>query len=155
MMVRNNSRKLQAGFTLIDLLVALVLFSVGILGMVEMQAKMTRVSAESEERTTASLLADKMVADIQMYGGNVAAGVQNSWQSAVVQQLPLGSVAITTSTTVASAVTTTSPPYIGVLPVTPSTTVMVTISWVPPSRTPSSGVLTTQPSQYVTEFAYP
>lgn len=141
----------QAGFTLIDLLIALVLFSIGILGMVEMQAKMTQVSTGSEERMAASVLADKMVADIQMYGGNVASGVQNSWSSAVVSQLPNGSVAFTTSTAATSAVTTTSPPFVNVLAASPPTTIMITINWVPPSRTQTGA----QANQYVTEFNYP
>ena len=148
MTIHNNSGGAQSGFTLIDLLVALVLFSLGVLGMVEMQAKMSQVSTGSEERVAASTLADEMVADVQMYGGSVASGVQTAWQNKVQNQLPAGTVTVATSAVVA---TTTNFPIVAALPLTPPTTITITINWTPPSRTQTGAKANT----YVTEFNYP
>ncbi|MGH8541198.1 MAG: type IV pilus modification PilV family protein [Stenotrophobium sp.] len=138
MPLRKYCRK-QTGLTLIDLMVALVLFSIGVLGMVGMQATMTQTSVVSEERVTASTLADELVADIQMYGGNVPAAVQTAWQNKVTSQLPAGAV-------------TTVPAFpLAALPAAPATTISVTINWTPPSRTKAGS----QANQYVTEVTYP
>jgi type IV pilus assembly protein PilV len=50
------------GFTLIEVLVSLLVFSVGILGMAGFQAMSTRNSVEASERTRAALMANELVA---------------------------------------------------------------------------------------------
>jgi type IV pilus assembly protein PilV len=92
MRINIHSSGLQKGMTLIDLLVAVILFSIGILGLVGMQIVMTKVSISSENRATAALLADELVADYQMYG-SVAAGdaaVGAAWKTKVTSKLPSG-----------------------------------------------------------------
>jgi type IV pilus assembly protein PilV len=50
----------QAGFTLIEVLVVLLLFSVGLLGLVGLQAKAMQISTGGEDSTRAALLANEM-----------------------------------------------------------------------------------------------
>jgi type IV pilus assembly protein PilV len=62
---RQQARRTAArerGFTLIEVLVSLLVFSVGILGMAGFQALSTRNSVEASERTRAALMANELVA---------------------------------------------------------------------------------------------
>ena len=62
---RRAARRWPArGFTLIEVLVALLVFSLGVLGMVGMQARALQFGAQSEDRMRAALLADEMVASM-------------------------------------------------------------------------------------------
>jgi type IV pilus assembly protein PilV len=51
----------QRGFTLIEVLVGLLLFSFGILGFVGMQARAVQLSVDSEDRNRAALMANELV----------------------------------------------------------------------------------------------
>jgi type IV pilus assembly protein PilV len=70
MMNTDRSRDLKAstrrhparGFALIEVLVSLLIFSLGILGMVGLQARATRFSVDASERTRASIMASELVA---------------------------------------------------------------------------------------------
>lgn len=62
MSLRNN----QSGSVLLDGLVAILIFSVGILGMVAMQGISVKLTTDSKSRSDAAMLADKVVA--QMWG---------------------------------------------------------------------------------------
>ncbi len=57
-----------AGFSLIEVLVVLVIFSVGLLGVVALQARATQVSVSAEDSTRAALLANEMAS--AMWGAN-------------------------------------------------------------------------------------
>lgn len=59
-MPRNTSAASQAGFTLIEGLIALLIFSLGILGLVAMQATAINMSSEAKYRTDASFLTDQL-----------------------------------------------------------------------------------------------
>jgi type IV pilus assembly protein PilV len=50
------------GFTLIEILVSLLIFSVGILGMAGFQAMSTRNSVDASERSRAALMANEVIA---------------------------------------------------------------------------------------------
>ncbi|MEO6934010.1 MAG: prepilin-type N-terminal cleavage/methylation domain-containing protein [Collimonas sp.] len=54
--------KQQPGFLLIEVMVALLIFSFGILGLVGLQATAINNSVSAEDRTQAALLADNLVA---------------------------------------------------------------------------------------------
>lgn len=53
-------RLAQSGFTLIEGLIALLIFSLGILGLVAMQANAINLSTEARARIDASFLADQL-----------------------------------------------------------------------------------------------
>lgn len=55
----------QQGFTLIEALVALLIFSVGILGLVGMQTVSARVSTDARFRSEAAAAADELLARMQ------------------------------------------------------------------------------------------
>jgi type IV pilus assembly protein PilV len=74
------SRKSSRGFTLIEVLVVLLLFSVGLLGLVGLQAKAMQVSVGSEDSTRAALLANELAST--MWGAssvNLPPGDVTAW----------------------------------------------------------------------------
>jgi len=52
----------QRGFTLLELLVAVLVFSFGILALVSVQATATRMATDARDRSTAAFLADQLMA---------------------------------------------------------------------------------------------
>lgn len=50
------------GFTLLEVLVSLLVFSLGVLALVAMQATATRMATDARERSTATFLADQLLA---------------------------------------------------------------------------------------------
>jgi type IV pilus assembly protein PilV len=106
---------------MIEVLVAVLLFSLGILGLVGLQAQAIKYSVEAEDRNRAALLANE-IASAMWLSNNVVidpdAG-SPSWNdraAAPPYSLPQGSVAIVKETTVANSAN-------------------ITISWKPPQRT--------------------
>jgi len=57
------SRALR-GFLLLEVVVALLLFSLGLLGMVQLQARASQLSVDAEDRSRAALLANELVASM-------------------------------------------------------------------------------------------
>jgi type IV pilus assembly protein PilV len=57
--------RLQGGFTLIESLIAMVVFAVGILGLVGMQTVSSRVATDARFRTEAAAAADELLARMQ------------------------------------------------------------------------------------------
>ena len=95
-----NVKHRQTGTILLDALIAIVIFSIGILGMVKLQGEAVSAAGQAKYRTDAALLADQIIA--RMWGSNPAqlaanfkgsngAGPQNykDWNSAVAA-LPNG-----------------------------------------------------------------
>lgn len=64
-----SRHRTQAGFTLLETLVAIVIFSIGLLGVVGLQARSIQFSVDGEDRNRASLMADGIVA--AMWGNNI------------------------------------------------------------------------------------
>lgn len=56
------SRRRSAGFTMIEVLVALLVFSLGVLGLVAIQATATRMAGDARDRALATFLADQILA---------------------------------------------------------------------------------------------
>jgi type IV pilus assembly protein PilV len=126
-----------SGFTLIEVLVSILVFSFGVLGAVGMQARILQTSTQNVDRSRASMLANEIVA--QMWGQQSVqpgASVISAWQSRVsdvtVSGLPssTGSVAYSTVDGV--------------------TTATIAIKWRPPSM-----ASTAAPNQYVTTMVIP
>lgn len=110
----------QGGATLIEVLVSLLIFSLGVLGMVAMQAKSVAYSVDAEDRSRAAALVSQLVADMWIEGTN-APSTLTAWKSrvsdATVSGLANGEGSTSSST--ANGVTTTT----------------ITISWQAPSKT--------------------
>jgi len=93
---------------LIEVLVSILIFSVGVLALVGLQARMTEAQSESKYRADASYLASEVVglmwsdvANINQYNGLSCAGHPrcNDWLDKVTATLPNASGAITIDAT--------------------------------------------------------
>lgn len=123
--------------SLIEVLVAMLIFSLGLLGMVGLQAQGAKISTESEDRGRAALLANEIVSE--MWTSRTLAlpqGVLDRWTARLTADggLPIGTIGTVGPPTVIDGVQ----------------VVQVTIQWRSPAR-PS----TDQPSTYVTQVAMP
>lgn len=77
---RRRSRHAQAGFSLLESLCALLLFSVGVLGVVGLQSTATRQATAAEFRSTAAMLANDLIARMWL-SDRTAATLQASYDS--------------------------------------------------------------------------
>jgi len=57
-------RRAVRGFTLIEVLIAILIFSFGILGAVGMQVRLAQVTLQNGDRARASMLADEMASQM-------------------------------------------------------------------------------------------
>jgi type IV pilus assembly protein PilV len=94
------------GVVLIEVMIALLIFMFGVLGLVGLQASMTRATSDSKSRADATYLASEMVgrlwsdmSNLSSYNGASCASTAlcKEWQTKVASSLPggAGSVAIT------------------------------------------------------------
>jgi type IV pilus assembly protein PilV len=71
---RNQSRKLrQSGMSLVEVLVATVIFAVGILGLLSANAAAFSAYSDARFRVDAALLADRLISEAWVDRANVAA----------------------------------------------------------------------------------
>ncbi len=105
------------GFVLIDVLIAILLFSVGVLGLVGLQSAMTRNQTEAKVRADASYLASELVA--QMWSNTTSLSSYTStgcaslalckeWQDKVAASLPQGSGSVSADGTTGDVTVTVS-----------------------------------------------
>ena len=64
MRARPPSPRAVRGFSLVEVLVAIVIFALGILGLMQLQATAVKMSNEARQRAEAAFLADQLVARI-------------------------------------------------------------------------------------------
>lgn len=93
-----------SGMVLIEVLVALLVFMLGILGFIGLQTALTRTQAESDLRATAANLANDVMGRMWSNVGNLAGyeGTEScsatsctEWRAKVQQALPGGTASIT------------------------------------------------------------
>ena len=94
----------QRGIVLVEVLVALLIFMLGVLGLVGVQAAMTRAQTDSKARADAAYLASELMGrmwgdlnNLGSYSGTGCAALARclEWQSKVKTALPAGSGAVT------------------------------------------------------------
>ena len=61
-----NSRRTLRGYVLLEALVALLIFSLGLLGMIGFQAASTRIATDSRFRTEAAILVDELISKMSV-----------------------------------------------------------------------------------------
>jgi type IV pilus assembly protein PilV len=83
------TRKTQAGFTLIEVLVAVLVFSLGILAMTGLQASAIRMSTDAQQRAEATYLADQLLARMLVADPTTAASFAHK-PGGTVQCAPTG-----------------------------------------------------------------
>lgn len=132
----NQRRRLprtQRGFMLLEVLVALLIFSIGVLGIVGLQASMTQAQTGSKFRADAAFLAQRLLGSMwtdRSGLNNYATGSACSsharcadWVTEVGQLLPNGTASV--------AVTTLGTNPAGVVI---AAEVTITINWQPPGE---------------------
>ncbi|MBA4176328.1 MAG: type IV pilus modification protein PilV [Leptothrix sp. (in: Bacteria)] len=62
MLMRRPPTRRQAGFTMIEVLVSLLVFSLGVLALVSIQGTAARMATDARDRATATFLADQLLA---------------------------------------------------------------------------------------------
>lgn len=104
------------GVSMIEILVVLVLFSFGLLGLVGLQARATQTSVSAEDTNRAALLADDLAA--QMWAANTVslpAANLTAWNTrlanAAALGLPGGAGTVTVSGNVATITISWQPPH--------------------------------------------
>ncbi|OOG57271.1 hypothetical protein [Rhodanobacter sp. C03] len=65
-------RRSPSGFVLLDAVIAILIFSIGILGMVALQGTAVKLAGDAKHRSDAAMLADQVIA--QMWGDNLGVG---------------------------------------------------------------------------------
>ncbi len=123
------SRRRARGFSLVEVLVAVVILSVGLIGLVGLQARAVQFSVSAEDTNRAALLASDLAASM--------------WTARSVA-LPNATIA-TWQARVADPTVDGLPNGIGTVSVNGSVAT-ITITWVPPNAAAGS-----QPNQYVTQ----
>ena len=103
----------QRGMMLLEVMIGIVIFAIGVLGMVKMRAVATANSVNLEDRTTAALLANDLIAELWVaksvntpadYGPEATSG---TWQNRVNTKLPGGHGSMAVSSTNPNLVTVT------------------------------------------------
>lgn len=130
--IRRSSRP-QRGFMLLEALIALLIFSIGVLGIVGLQASMTKAQTGSKFRADAAFLAQRLVGgmwsdrnglDNYDTAANCASYTRCSqWVSEVANLLPAGDATVN----VTSLGTDATGRVI-------SAEVTITINWTPPNE---------------------
>jgi type IV pilus assembly protein PilV len=90
--IHSPVRPSQQGFTLIEVMVAVLIFAFGVLGIVGMQARAAQFSVQAEDRARAALLANEIVT--QMWAQQTTsldeAKFVAPWKKRVGDELPGG-----------------------------------------------------------------
>ena len=107
----------QTGAGLIEVLVSILIFSFGILGLVALHARGTQLSIDAEDRNRAALLANEIATEMwTMQSVNLTAAAIEAWQARVANAqasgLPQGAGNVVVNGNVAD----------------------ITVTWRPPSR---------------------
>jgi type IV pilus assembly protein PilV len=115
-----SMRVAMRGISLIEVLVAMTIFSFGILGLLGMHARALTGFSDVKYRTDAALLSDSLINDIWVnrtnianyaYASGTASSAVQPWLTDVQNALPNGSGTVAVS----------------------GTTVTVTVTWQPPA----------------------
>lgn len=115
--LRRNLRSRRArGVSMIEVLVVIVLFSFGLIGMVGLQARAVQVSVSAEDSSRAALLANEIVS--AMWGANsitLSSGEIAAWNTrvgdAANRGLPNGAGTVVVAGTVATVTITWRAPH--------------------------------------------
>ena len=136
---RRSLRNAQSGVMLLEALIGILIFSVGILAMIGMQAMGIRLAADSRDRAEASNLASQLVGEMwlnraalasyEYAGSGTPPPALTDWVTRVDASLP-GAAAHPPIVTVGAA---TWVPEPGVA--SPGTQTTVTLRWISPSDT--------------------
>lgn len=89
----NNGPKNQGGVAIIEAMIAILIFSIGVLGIVGMQANMVKNTSDSKFRNDASYIAQQQIGTLWASPDSLPA--DGSTSNTPITELPNGSVTIT------------------------------------------------------------
>ena len=90
------SRRSQHGVAMIEVLVAVLILSFGVLGLIGLQARAVNVANDAEERNQAALLADEIIAAMWINRSTTVADDDvTAWDTTVGSRLPNGDGTVT------------------------------------------------------------
>jgi len=128
-----NTRKQQIGSMLLEALISILIFSVGILAIIGLQAAAVKATSDAKYRSDASLLANQLIGQMWVSDRTAATlqtnfqtggPVYTAWKADVQSTLPMVAA---------------NPPAVGIVPVvgptTTSSLVTITVFWQLPSET--------------------
>jgi type IV pilus assembly protein PilV len=133
--LHRGPRRTARGFMLLEVLVAMLIFSIGVLGIVGLQAAMTKAQTGSKFRADASFLAQRLIGNMWTdrstlvnYAAANCAGYTrcSEWTTEVARALPGGQAAVTVT-----ALPDGTDPATGAVV---AADVTVTITWTPPNE---------------------
>ncbi len=115
-MKKHYSRKTSLGMALIEVLVSVVLFSIGILGLLAVHARSAQYSGDSEDRTRAALLASELASSMWAQNSvSLDTTTISSWQTAVSSTssggLPNGAGSVSVNGSIATITITWQAPW--------------------------------------------
>jgi type IV pilus assembly protein PilV len=95
--MRRPQTKKQGGFTLIEVLVAILIFSIGVLALIALQVTSVRQSSNAKYRSEAAMLVNRLIGEMwisdrvvttMQANFNTGGGAYNTWAGAVQAELP-------------------------------------------------------------------
>jgi len=130
---RAHARRAQRGVALIEALISILIFSIGVLGLMGLEARAINFSVDAEDRNRAALFASEVASTLWLSGsgnvGNAITANSTAWNTSVADPtgtgLPNGAITVVQIGTTNAA--------------------DITITWRSPSRTTTvNSVLTTR-----------
>ena len=88
----------QSGSVLIEAMVAVVIFSMGVLALVGLQSAMIKNSSDNRYRAEAQLIAQTHIANLMAFGGDAATYVSQVDTESIKNQLPNGTLSFSAIT---------------------------------------------------------
>lgn len=82
----------QTGSVLIEALVAVTIFSMGVLALVGLQSAMIKNSSDNRYRAEAQMIAQTHIANMMAYGGDAATYIAKVDKNMIKSQLPNGTL---------------------------------------------------------------
>jgi len=94
-----NTRQSERGFALIEVLVSLVIFSLGVVGLVGIQTRALQASTDAQDRSMAAMLANSATSEMwAIKSTTLSDGAVEAWKEQVSESLPRGEGEITENT---------------------------------------------------------
>ena len=130
----------QQGVMLIEAMIGILIFSIGILALIGMQATALKNTTDARYRSEAGYLANALIGQIRLDMANLASyddsvasayGPRTAWRAQVAATLP--GIDIAANQRVPSIVIVAGPTFVG--DTQPSSRVTVTLTWLQPGET--------------------
>jgi len=101
-LLKSKTRRSMHGFAMFEALIALLIVSLGVLGVVGLQASMTRAQSSAIYRADASFLAQALIGEmwsdvtnLSQYDSTNCQAACTAWQRRVASRLPGGNATVT------------------------------------------------------------